>query len=148
MRCSFGTGVSGKRTGIIFNTGMNDFAVPNLKNYFELPASSGNYIEPGKRAMTSMSPTILTTKSGDVQMVIGASGGTKIPTAISMVMARSLWMGQDIKKAVDAPRIHHQLMPMRIEYEYGNTQVHLNSSIYSIWFLFFFSLSRFTERIE
>lgn len=64
---------------------MNDFAVPNLNNYFELPPSSGNYIEPGKRAMSSMSPSILTTKTGDVKMVIGASGGTKIPTSVSMV---------------------------------------------------------------
>lgn len=84
--CSFGIGQTGKRTGIIFNTGMNDFAVPNMPNYFGLPPSPGNFIRPKKRAMSSMSPSILArTSNGDVQLIIGASGGTKIPTAITWV---------------------------------------------------------------
>lgn len=83
---SFGIGQTGKRTGIIFNTGMNDFSVANAVNYFGVPPSPGNYIKPQKRAMSSMSPTIITKQSnGDVRLIIGASGGTKIPTAISMV---------------------------------------------------------------
>lgn len=87
---SFGVGQTGKRTGIIFNTGLNDFAVPNMPNYFGLPPSPGNYIQPKKRAMSSMSPSILAhTSSGDVQLVIGAAGGTKIPTAITSVIVYS-----------------------------------------------------------
>lgn len=75
----------GKRTGIIFNNGMNDFSVKSLKNQFDLPASPGNLIAPQKRPSSSMSPTIVTDGNGDVRLVIGAAGGTKIPTAISTV---------------------------------------------------------------
>lgn len=83
---SYGIGKTGKRTGMLFNGGMNDFSVKTLTNYFDLPGSPGNYIAPQKRALTSMSPTIMTdTDSGDVRLVIGAAGGTKIPTSISMV---------------------------------------------------------------
>ncbi|XP_055314832.1 glutathione hydrolase 1 proenzyme-like isoform X2 [Sitodiplosis mosellana] len=118
----WGIGQSGKRTGIIFNNAMNDFAVKSFKNYFDLPASPGNHIAPQKRPISSMSPTIVTDGNGDVRLVIGAAGGTKIPTAISTVIARLLWFEQDIKEAVDAPRIHHQLAPMEVQYEYGNIQ--------------------------
>ncbi|XP_055309857.1 glutathione hydrolase 1 proenzyme-like [Sitodiplosis mosellana] len=118
----FGVGKTGKQTGIIFNNGMNDFAVKALKNMYGLPASPGNYIAPQKRAMSSMSPTILADANGDVRLVIGAAGGTRIPTAISTVIARWLWLGQNIKEAVDAPRLHHQLMPMAVQYEYGTIQ--------------------------
>lgn len=83
---SFGIGQSGKRTGIIFNNAMNDFSVKSLINHFELPASPGNFIAPQKRPMSSMAPAIVTDGNGDVQLVIGAAGGTKIPTAVSTVI--------------------------------------------------------------
>lgn len=61
---SFGNGEAGKRTGIIFNTGMNDFSVPSMKNNFDLKPSPGNYIAPRKRAQSSMSPIIVTNTNG------------------------------------------------------------------------------------
>lgn len=64
---------------------MNDFAVKTLKNQFDMPASPANFIEPHKRPMSSMSPTIVTDADGNVRLVIGAAGGTKIITAISTV---------------------------------------------------------------
>lgn len=64
---------------------MDDFSLPYFKNYFGLPGSPNNKIEPGKRSLSSMSPTIMTDKNGDVEIVIGASGGTKIVTAIAQV---------------------------------------------------------------
>lgn len=82
---SFGIGKTGKRTGILFNSGLNDFAVPNLINYFGLRSSPSNYICPGKRSVSSMSPSILTDIDGEVQMVIGAAGGTKIITSVALV---------------------------------------------------------------
>jgi gamma-glutamyltranspeptidase / glutathione hydrolase / leukotriene-C4 hydrolase len=82
---SFGAGLTGKRTGIIFNSGMDDFSSPGLKNYFGLPGSKPNFIKPYKRALSSMSPVIITNENGIVEMVIGAAGGTKIPTAVTMV---------------------------------------------------------------
>lgn len=75
----------GNRTGIIFNSGMDDFSSPGLKNYFGLPGSPPNYIRPRKRALSSMSPTIVVGSDGNVKLVIGAAGGTKITTAVAMV---------------------------------------------------------------
>ncbi|KAF5293555.1 hypothetical protein FQA39_LY03040 [Lamprigera yunnana] len=118
----FGLGLTSKNTGIILNNGMDDFSSPNIINYFELPGSPNNAIAPGKRPLSSMTPTITTDKDGNVKFVIGSSGGTKITTAIGLVMMRNMWFGQNIKEAVDAPRIHHQLFPMQISYEYGNLQ--------------------------
>lgn len=117
---SFGCGAMGKRTGIILNSGMDDFASPGLKNYFGLPGSPPNFIEPRKRALNSMSPTIIVDGDGEVKLVVGAAGGTKITTGVAMTIIRTMWFGQNIKEAVDAPRFHHQLIPMEIEYEYGN----------------------------
>ncbi|XP_055681546.1 glutathione hydrolase 1 proenzyme-like isoform X2 [Lutzomyia longipalpis] len=115
----FGCGNMGNRTGIIFNSGMDDFSSPGLKNYFGLPGSPPNYIRPRKRALSSMSPTIVVGNDGNVKLVIGAAGGTKITTAVAMATMRILWFGQDVKEAVDAPRFHHQLIPMWVDYEYG-----------------------------
>lgn len=81
----FGSGITGKRTGIIFNSGMNDFSVPSLVNQFLVPPSPNNYIKPYKRSVSSMSPTIITDKDGNVSLVVGSAGGTKIVTGISQV---------------------------------------------------------------
>ncbi|KAJ8923066.1 hypothetical protein NQ315_001615 [Exocentrus adspersus] len=118
----FGAGFTSKQTGIILNSVMDDFSFPYFKNYFGLPGSPNNEMKPGKRPLSSMSPTIITDKNGDVKMVVGASGGTKITTTVAQVIMRTLWFNENIKEAVDAPRIHHQLYPMEVEYEYGTLQ--------------------------
>ncbi|XP_076626728.1 scoloptoxin SSD14 [Colletes latitarsis] len=115
----FGSGVTSESTGILLNNAMNDFGVPSTVNYFGVPPSPNNYIAAGKRPVSSMVPSILVDSNGDVKMVIGASGGTKITTTVSQIIAKIMWMGQTVKEAVDAPRIHHQLFPSEISYEYG-----------------------------
>ncbi|XP_075210653.1 glutathione hydrolase 1 proenzyme-like [Lycorma delicatula] len=77
----FGAGITSKRTGIILNSGMDDFSVPGNVNYFGLQPSPNNFIEPGKMPLSSVSLTIIVDKDGNVTIVIGASGGTKITTA-------------------------------------------------------------------
>lgn len=81
----YGAGLIGPRTGILFNSGMDDFAISAYSNYFGQPASTNNYMAARKRAVTSMSPTIITGPDGDVRLVIGSAGGVKIISGISTV---------------------------------------------------------------
>ncbi|XP_036318220.1 scoloptoxin SSD14-like isoform X2 [Rhagoletis pomonella] len=115
----FGASQAGRRTGIVFNSAMNDFSVAGTTNHYGLPAAPTNFIDARKRPMSSMSPMILTDQKGNVRLVLGAAGGSKIISAVVEVAARILWFGQNIKSAIDAPRIHHQLLPNVLQYEFG-----------------------------
>jgi len=64
---------------------MNDFSIPKTINYFGIPFASANIIEPGKRAVSSMCPSIIVNRDGDVRLVIGAAGGPKITTTVAIV---------------------------------------------------------------
>jgi len=82
---SFGASVRGKRTGIIFNDEMDDTSTPGTVNAFGVVSSPSNYIVPGKRPMSSMSPSLVFDSSGRVVFVSGAAGGTKITTQTAFV---------------------------------------------------------------
>lgn len=113
--------MTGKRSGLIFNNGMDDFSYPNRDiNYFGLKETPTNYPEPGKRALSSMSPLIVVgKKTEDVKLVIGAAGGSKIISALALALLRFNCCNNSLKQIVDAPRFHHQLVPNVIEYEFG-----------------------------
>lgn len=86
----FGSSYRSNVTGIIYNNEMADFDIPGLRPVGGIYPSSVNFPEAGKRPFSSMSPAILTDDNGDVQLVIGASGGKRITTAVSLVRRYSV----------------------------------------------------------
>ena len=73
--------------------------------------------------MSGIAPTIVLDDAGHVISVAGASGGSKIITAVAQTLIRTLYLGQNVKEAVDARRFHHQLFPNELMYEKGSTSV-------------------------
>ncbi|GAB7521995.1 gamma-glutamyltransferase [Paraburkholderia sp. 2C] len=107
----FGSGVVVQGTGIILNDEMDDFASkPGVPNMFGVVGSDANSIEPKKRPLSSMTPTILT-KDGKVSLVIGTPGGSRIFTTIFQVVNNVYDFNMPLKDAVAAMRFHHQLLP-------------------------------------
>lgn len=113
----FGSGFVAKGTGVILNNEMDDFAIaPGVENGYGLIGADANAIAPGKRMLSSMSPTFAVSPRGVA--VIGTPGGSRI---ISMVLLAILdWIDvKDAKAIVSAPRYHHQFHPDKVVYEPG-----------------------------
>ncbi|XP_044013851.1 scoloptoxin SSD14-like [Aphidius gifuensis] len=116
---NYGSLTISSQTGIVLNSAMDDFSIPTITNTYSLPGNNkNNEIQGGKRPLSSMVPSIITTPDGDVKMVIGAAGGTQITTAVSYIIARHLFMGDSLQRAITVPRIHHQLYPMVLTYSH------------------------------
>ena len=117
---SFGSHVSVGGAGFLLNNEMDDFtAKPGEPNMFGLIQGEANAVAPGKRMLSSMSPTIVT-KDGAVSMVLGAAGGPRIITATFMSFLNMAVFGMNAQEAISAPRFHHQWMPDKLYYEeYG-----------------------------
>jgi gamma-glutamyltranspeptidase/glutathione hydrolase len=116
----FGSGFVAGNTGVLLNNHMDDFVlVPGVPNLYKLVGSRANAIEPGKRPLSSMSPTFVEDERG--VLVLGTPGGSRI---ISMVLQGILdYVDQpqiDLARLVGAPRFHHQYLPDRIEIEPGS----------------------------
>merc|ERR1712071_279199 len=116
----FGSKIKGKRTGVIFNDSMDDFSSPGVINDFGVKPSPANFIKPGKRPQSSMSPSIISELDTDLQvMTIGGAGGTKITTASAFVALNIMAFEKAVNFAVAEPRLHHQLDPMVLQYQDG-----------------------------
>lgn len=98
-------------TGILMNNQMDDFSSPGLSNIYGLAPARSNFIHPGKRPQSSMSPTIILDRNGMAKMVIGASGGSRITTGVAQVVRDVLGYGDSVGRAVHRPRCHHQMLP-------------------------------------
>ncbi len=113
----FGARVTADGTGIILNNEMDDFsAKPGFPNMYGLVEGTNNAIAPGKRPLSSMTPTIVT-RDGKLSMVLGTPGGSHIPTGVLQVMVNVIDYDMTLTEAVDAPRIHAQWLPDVIYYE-------------------------------
>ena len=110
----FGARVIAGNTGFFLNDEMDDFtARPAAPNMFGLVQGEKNAIQPGKRPLSSMSPTIVT-KDGRLFMVTGSRGGPRIISATVATIMNVVDYGMNMQEAVDAPRIHHQWLPDQI----------------------------------
>ena len=113
----FGSMVAVDGAGFFLNNEMDDFsAKPGAPNQFGLLGSKANSIQPGKRMLSSMTPTIVL-KNGKPFLVLGSPGGSTIITSVLQVILNVVDFGMNIQEAVDSPRIHHQWYPDQIFFE-------------------------------
>jgi gamma-glutamyltranspeptidase/glutathione hydrolase len=108
---SFGAKVIAAHTGFFLNDEMDDFtAKPGVANVFGLVQGKTNAVAPGKRPLSSMTPTLVF-KDGKLLLVVGTPGGSRIITTVLEVIVNFIDHGMTLQEAVDAPRIHHQWLP-------------------------------------
>ncbi|KAF1031160.1 MAG: Glutathione hydrolase proenzyme [Pseudomonas sp.] len=111
LNWDFGSGVVVKGAGFLLNDEMDDFsAKPGVANAFGVVGNDANAIVPGKRMLSSMSPSIVT-RDGKVSLVLGTPGGSRIFTSIFQVLNNVYDFHLPLAKAVAAQRVHHQLLP-------------------------------------
>ncbi len=114
----FGSGVTITGAGFLMNDEMDDFAAkPGSPNMFGLVQLEANAIQPGKRPLSAMTPTIVLDDRGRPMLVTGASGGPRIITAVYQVLSNILDFGMDVGSALAAPRIHQQHLPDVVYFE-------------------------------
>ncbi|HSR42533.1 MAG TPA: gamma-glutamyltransferase [Longimicrobiales bacterium] len=107
-------------TGVLLNNEMDDFtATPGVPNHFGLVQGEANAIEPGKRPLSAMTPTLVLDPRGELFLVVGTPGGGTIITTTMQVISNMLDHGMGLSAAVRAPRVHHQHLPDRIDVEPG-----------------------------
>lgn len=117
VNTSYGSKVLIPGTGVFMNNQMDDFAAqPGVPNFFGLLGAEANSVRPGKRPLSSMSPTIVL-KDGEPVMALGAAGGPTIITQVLQAVINTIDLGMPLPDAVGAPRIHHQWRPDVINYE-------------------------------
>ncbi len=117
---SWGSGVWVRGAGFMLNDEMDDFAVqPGTANMYGLVQGEQNAIQPGKRMLSAMSPTIVLDSAGKVLLVVGAAGGPTIITGTSQVILNVIDHKMTLADAMRAPRVHHQALPDSLTYEDG-----------------------------
>lgn len=116
----FGSGVTVSGAGFLLNNEMDDFtSAPGKPNMFGLIQGEANAIQPGKRMLSAMTPSIVLDKTGSLYMVLGTPGGPTIITTVSQVLLNVIDQKMSLADAVAAPRFHHQALPDIIRSERG-----------------------------
>jgi gamma-glutamyltranspeptidase / glutathione hydrolase len=122
LNSNYGSKVWVEGTGILLNNQMDDFTVKvGALNQFGIPGSSANKIEPSKRMLSSMSPTIVLNEN-QVELIVGSPGGSTIITTVYRIINACLDHGAPLEKAVRLPRYHHQWVPNEILRERNTLQ--------------------------
>ncbi|MBN2431734.1 MAG: gamma-glutamyltransferase, partial [Acidobacteria bacterium] len=114
---SFGSGILLPKTGLLLNNEMDDFAAkPGTPNLYGLVQGPANAVAPGKRMLSSITPTIVL-RAGRLRMALGSPGGSRIITTVLQMYLNATLFGMDAPAAVAAPRFHHQWLPDEINLE-------------------------------
>ena len=130
-------------TGIILNNHMNDFSIHGSVNNYNISPSPMNFIRPGKRPLSSACPVLLEDNEGNLRVVLGASGGARIISAVIQTIINLIDRSLTPEEAVELPRLHHQLLPnvVRLEHDFpeeitnflesiNHTITHLPKNVY------------------
>lgn len=119
LNLNFGSGIVAKGTGILLNDEMDDFsAKPGVPNAYGLIGGEANAIQPGKRPLSSMSPTLVL-KNGKPWLVTGSPGGARIITTTLQTIVNAIDFGMNPAEAASTPRVHHQWLPDELRVEKG-----------------------------
>ncbi len=132
LNSGYGSKVMVKDAGFFLNNEMDDFSTkPGVPNQFGLVGGVANQIDPGKRMLSSMTPTILE-YDGDLAMVVGTPGGSTIITSVFQTIINVVDHGMSMQEAVNFPRIHHQWLPDRILIEKNALNEEIKSKLMDI----------------
>ena len=111
----YGSGITVDDAGFLLNNEMDDFSSkPGHPNKYGLVGSWANSIEPNKRMLSSMTPTIVEDKAGELFLVVGSPGGSTIITTVAQIISNVIDYNMPLKDAVESPRTHHQWLPDNI----------------------------------
>ena len=127
LNFAYGNGIAVEGAGFLLNNEMDDFsAKPGSANGYGLIGGSANAIQPQKRPLSSMTPTILFDENGIPMLATGSPGGSTIITIVLQMILNSLEFNMSIAEATAMPRIHHQWLPDTVSYENGISTDTLN----------------------
>jgi gamma-glutamyltranspeptidase/glutathione hydrolase len=117
---TFGSGLYVDAAGFLLNNELDDFSIkPGTPNMYGLVGGAANQLAPGRRPLSSMTPTVVLGPEGAVEIVLGAPGGPRIITAVTQVLLRMLTYEQTLEEAIKAPRLHQQWRPEETRFERG-----------------------------
>jgi len=136
INSSFGSGIVVEGVGFLLNNEMDDFSgKPGVMNQFGLLGTEANSIQPEKRMLSSMTPTIIL-KDGEPYIIIGSPGGSQIITTVLQVVLNCIDFDMNIREAIEAPRIHHQWMPDSIFCEQNSLSPEIKQELIQMGYRF------------
>ena len=131
INTSFGSLLLVEPFGFMLNNEMDDFSSPSGANVYGLRQSDKNLPEPGKRPLSSMSPTIVE-RDGTPILALGASGGPRIISSVVQVLLHILWYGDEPIEALNRTRLHHQWLPNRVYFEERTKDISIETYLNAI----------------